>query len=274
MKIKSWLGVLFLACISSETRAEERDVYREYVDRSIDRSIPLAVESWEKKLFAEQPEKKFLPVIENFIESVYSDSFRERTATTYRRVFSKSEMKILADNLLTETCASLFNRDFIERMESGAKMSNEDKVSADRCFDGLEGIDNVEEKLNKLAVVNGELYEASFTVHLEEFLEKLKQQKLIFDTAETVKKTLPRTLEDGFDWVDIVGEHMVLEFRYSVNDFFEEDEIYELDTESMFKVACEQFKDRFQGYVSVRYAVFDLHDRLVGEATVTISDCH
>ncbi|WP_281545907.1 hypothetical protein [Grimontia sp. SpTr1] len=273
MKITAWLGAMTLACLSSIAVAEEKDVYRQYVDSSIDRSIPLVIETWANKILKKEGDRKFLPVIEDFINSIYSDSFRERTANTYRRVFTKGEMQILAENLMTEICAPIFSQDFIERAKDGEKMSKEDQESADRCFAGLKTIDNAKEKLNKLAATNSELFEASFNVHFDEFLDKLKQQKLIFNTAEAVKKTLPIKFDEELTWDDIVGEYLVLEYFYTFNDVFREGETYEFDREGVAIDVCREFKTDFRDYVSVRYSVFDLDKKRVGEATINLSEC-
>ncbi|MGF1866770.1 hypothetical protein L4D15_16185 [Enterovibrio norvegicus] len=273
MNMRTWIGTAAIAFLSWAAVAEEKDVYRQFVDISVDRNIPLSIDIWANKIFEGEDDKKFLPVIEDFVNSTFSDSFRERTANTYRRIFSKEEMQILAENLMTQICAPIFNTDFIERASGNKSISKEDKISVDRCIAGLQDIDNAEEKLNKLAAINGEFYDASFNVHFEEFIEKLKQQKLIFYIADETRKTLPFIFDEELTWFDIVGEYLVLEYLYTFNDVFREGEKYDFDRESVLNDVCREFKTHFRDYVSVRYLVFDLDSKRVGEATIKLSEC-
>ncbi|MDD1795108.1 hypothetical protein LRP50_18425 [Enterovibrio sp. ZSDZ42] len=273
MKIKAWLGVLVTVFLSWMTVAEEKDIYRQYVDRSVDRGIPKAVERWAQKILKEEDEERFLPVIEEFIASIFSDAFRERTATTYRRTFSEEEMQIVAENMMSEICAPIFNPDFIERIRSDEKMSKADIASSDRCFAALQDIENATEKIENLAVINNDLYIASFNLHFDEFLEKIKQQRLIFYIVDKSRKTLPVEIDEELTWSDIVGEYLVLEYIYTFNDLFGEDEPYEFDRESVLIEVCRGFYNHFREYVSVRYSVFDLDRKLVGETTISLSEC-
>ncbi|USH01059.1 hypothetical protein K6Q96_08905 [Grimontia kaedaensis] len=273
MKITAWLGAMTLACLSLVAVAAEKDVYREYVDDTVARFTPIIVDFYVEKTLKPH-QKKYWPVVDHFVKNLlFTEDFKKVSADIYRKYLTKKEVTYLASVVLSKDCSSLFTAEIMSKLSEKKPFISNDFEPTEACLEKIKKYHHIFDKRTKWSKESNELFRTSTKKALPEFVERLKQQKLIFDTAEKLNKTLPRTLEEGFDWVDIIGMYQVLEYRYLVNDIFDDGEVYELDTESLRQVVCEQFQEAFKDYISVRHIAFDLHYRRVGESTVSLSEC-